>query len=71
MKIYTFGVRLFIKFHEETYTFFLALLSFYLLNAQNRAYQAMMDDSHFNFYQVCDSAEAYFKNRDKSKRYRL
>ena len=56
-----------LNFMKKHILFFLALLSFYLLNAQNRAYQAMMDDSHFNFYQVSDSAEAYFKNRDKSK----
>jgi hypothetical protein len=46
---------------------FFALISFQLIDAQGPIYKAMMEDYHFNFYQVCDSAEAYFKNRDKGK----
>jgi hypothetical protein len=39
-----------------------------LLKAQEPAYKAMMNDSRINFYQVCDSAEAYFMNIDKEKK---
>lgn len=37
------------------------------LSAQ-QGYKAMMNDSRFNFYQVCDSAEAYFKTIEKDKK---
>jgi photosystem II stability/assembly factor-like uncharacterized protein len=46
-------------------------LLFTLANAQrnprNPTYKKMMYDMKVNFYTVCDSAEAYFKNRDKGK----
>ncbi len=37
------------------------------ISAQDRAYKAMMKDFSINFYTVCDSFNAYFKNRDKGK----
>jgi hypothetical protein len=37
------------------------------ISAQDRAYKAMMKDFSINFYTVCDSFDAYFKNRDKGK----
>jgi photosystem II stability/assembly factor-like uncharacterized protein len=50
----------------------ISLISFALiaihLSAQQPVYKAMMNDSKFNFYQVCDSAEAYFKTIEKDKK---
>lgn len=37
------------------------------IQAQTPVYKAMMNDLSVNFYTVCDSADAYFKNRDKGK----
>lgn len=47
---------------------YFALFASNLFMAQSKAYQAMMDDSRYNYYQVCDSAEAYFKTIDKDKK---
>lgn len=44
-----------------------ALIAFHL-SAQQPVYKVMMNDSRFNFYQVCDSAEAYFKTIEKDKK---
>ncbi len=35
--------------------------------AQTPFYKVMMQDFSYNFYTVCDSAEAYFKDKDKGK----
>lgn len=37
------------------------------IQAQERRYKEMMLDPNINFYTVCDSADAYFKDRDKGK----
>lgn len=49
----------------------LLFLSVFLIKttfSQNPFYKTMMYDSQYNFYQVCDSAEAYFKTVEKEKK---
>lgn len=43
------------------------LLFISILLAQTPTYKSMMTDMSINFYTVCDSADAYFANRDKGK----
>jgi hypothetical protein len=54
---------------KQTLLFFLIL--FFLFSehifSQTPKYVEMMNDVTYNYYDVCDSAEAYFKNRDKGK----
>ncbi|NHM07961.1 hypothetical protein G4D82_12070 [Flavobacterium sp. CYK-4] len=57
---------------KKTTYFLLFFLVFSFVQAQkkplsNPAYKRMMYDMKINFYTVCDSAEAYFKDRDKGK----
>ena len=48
-------------------TIFVSLFCFQKSSAQSRGYKAMMADFNTNFYTVCDSFEAYFKNRNQGK----
>jgi GEVED domain/Secretion system C-terminal sorting domain len=49
-----------------TVCFILLAFSFAFGQKSQPAYKAMMEDNTFNFYTVCDSAEAYFKTIDIS-----
>ncbi len=65
--IYSFLIKFAIQMKK--YILFLTFICFFTHKffAQTPVYQAMMQDFNINFYTVCDSAEAYFKNKDKGK----
>ena len=51
-----------------SFLFFTVLfINIFFLHAQERRYKEMMLDPNINFYTVCDSADAYFKDHDKGK----